>query len=243
MSTVTAAPARVEFGWIVSSIFAVIGRRFGEIAMLTLVLICAPEVLVDLLPSGTSGANLISSLLGAFFFGAVAVIAHHELTGEGVEGWRPALGAAGRRFGVLFGANLLSGLAIVAGMLLLIVPGFFLMVAWAPLTPVVMMESLGVTASLGRAWTLTKGDRWVIAGLMAIYVLASLVLFGCLALVAGVIESATQNYAYAIAASLLGVLISGLVYPIGGVGSAVIYVALRQAKEGPTTMQVASVFS
>jgi hypothetical protein len=245
MSTITAAPSRVAFGWIVSTTFGVIGRRLRDIAVLTLVLICVPEALVDLVPkdSGGSGANLLSSVLGAFFFGTVALITYHELTGEGAERAMAAFQGAASRIGVLFGANILSGLAIFGGLLLLIAPGFFLMVAWAPLTPVVVIERLGVTASLGRAWNLTKGERWLLAGLMAIYCAASLVLFVALVALAGVLETATRSEAWSLAADLLGVLISGLVYPIGAVGSAVIYVALRHAKDGPTSGEVASVFA
>jgi len=235
-----ASGATPHLGWIVSRTFAVIARRFVGIAVLTLLLVSAPDLIIALLPtSGTSGLNIVSSVLGAFYFGSVALIAYNELAGEAPIGAQAAFTAAAGRFGVLFGANILSGLAILGGFLVLILPGLFLMTAWMPLTAVVVVERLGVTQSLGRAWRLTQGYRWMLGGLLAVYIVGVLLLFSLLTLAVGLTEASP---ALRILPTLFAALISAVAYGIGGVGSAVAYVALRRAKDGIVS-EIASVFA
>ncbi|HLI65397.1 MAG TPA: hypothetical protein VKU90_03445 [Caulobacteraceae bacterium] len=233
-----------RFGWILSQTFAVIGRRFATIGALTLLLICAPQLAVALLPAEASrNLGIVTSLLGAFYAGSLALIAYHELAGDGPIGGQAAFSAAAGRFGVLFGAGILSGLAVLGGLLLLVLPGLFLMTAWMPLTAVVVVERLGVTASLGRAWRLTEGCRWMLGGLLALYLIGSLLLFSLLALAAGLAAAALAASTGAFIAPLvLGVVISGIVYGVGAVGAAVAYVALRRSKDGIAS-DVASVFA
>jgi hypothetical protein len=235
---VGAAP---NLGWIVSRTFAVIGRRLAGIAVLTLLLVCAPDLLIAFLPASmNSGLNVASSVLGAFYFGAVALIVYHELAGDAPIGAQAAFSAAAGRFGVLFGANILSGLAVLGGLLALIVPGLFLMTAWMPLTGVVVVERLGVTASLGRAWRLTQGHRWMLGGLLALYVAGAVLLFSILALVVGLTQAAPALQL--VVSTLVGVIISSVAYAIGATGSAVAYVTLRRASDGIAS-EVASVFA
>jgi hypothetical protein len=241
VSIEAAGGATPNLGWIVSRTFAVIGRRFAGIGALTLLLVAAPDAVIALLPaSASSGLNIASSVVGALYFGSIALIAYHELTGEAPIGAQAALSAAAGRFGVLFGANILSGLAVLGGLAALILPGLFLMTAWMPMTPVVVVEQLGVRASLGRAWRLTQGYRWMLGGLLGLYVTGAVLLFGLLALAVGLTQGAATFQL--VASTAVGVVVSSIVYGIGAVGSAVAYVALRRAKD-PIASEVASVFA
>ncbi|HXQ12939.1 MAG TPA: hypothetical protein VN805_18260 [Caulobacteraceae bacterium] len=241
MSIAGGVAATPNLGWIVSRTFAIIGRRFAGIGVLTLLLVCAPDLVIALLPASlNSGLNIASSVLSAFYFGSVALIVYYELAGEAPIGAQAAFSAAAGRFGVLFGANILSGLAVLGGLIALILPGLFLMTAWMPLTAVVVAEQFGVTASLGRAWRLTQGHRWLLGGLLALYVAGAVLLFSLLALVVGLTQGAAGLQL--VASTLVGVFISSIVYGIGAVGSAVVYVTLRRAKDGIAS-EVASVFA
>jgi hypothetical protein len=241
MSIAAGVAVTPNLAWIVSRTFAVIGRRYAAIGVLTLLLVCGPDLVIAVLPASMNSAlNIASSVLGAFYFGSVALIVYYEVAGDRPIAAQAAFSAAAGRFGVLFGANILSGLAILGGLIALILPGLFLMTAWMPLTAVVVVEQLGVTASLGRAWRLTQGYRWTLGGLLALYVTGAVVLFSVLALVVGLTQGSPALQL--VASTVVGVLISSVVYGVGAVGSAVVYVTLRRAKDGVAS-EVASVFA
>jgi hypothetical protein len=68
----------------------------------------------------------------------------------------------GNRFWPYLGMVILSGLAIVLGIVLLIVPGLFLLVRWSAASGYAIGASQGVTESLTSSWNATKGHGWPI---------------------------------------------------------------------------------
>jgi hypothetical protein len=61
-------------------------------------------------------------------------------------------------------AAILSGLAVMAGFILLIIPGIIVYLALSLTNPIIVAEDAGGAESLGRSWELTKGYRWKILG-------------------------------------------------------------------------------
>ena len=55
------------------------------------------------------------------------------------------------------GASILAGLAITIGLVLLIVPGLFLITIWAVIVPVIIIERSGALASFRRSRELVRG--------------------------------------------------------------------------------------
>jgi hypothetical protein len=70
------------------------------------------------------------------------------------------------RFFPLLGLGILYGLGVGFGTVLLLVPGLILLVMWAVVVPVCVVERLGPTASMSRSSDLTKGYRWKIFGIV-----------------------------------------------------------------------------
>jgi len=97
-----------------------------------------------------------------------------------------------QHFGRALGVYLLYALATLVGFLLLVIPGFIVMVGLYPALFLVYDERLGVTDTLQRAWELTKGYKWqllllgIVAGLIAV--------LGVIAFIVGVVL--TTSYAY-----------------------------------------------
>jgi hypothetical protein len=58
------------------------------------------------------------------------------------------------------GASILAAIAIWIGLLLLIVPGLFLITIWAVIVPVIVIERSGALASFGRSRALVRGHGW-----------------------------------------------------------------------------------
>jgi hypothetical protein len=84
-------------------------------------------------------------------------------------------------FGSYFGMSFLGGLGIIAGVLLLIVPGVILAVRWSVAGPYLLCERSGVSDALGQSFGRTKGSGWTIFGvglLGALPILAAAVIGG-----------------------------------------------------------------
>jgi hypothetical protein len=103
-------------------------------------------------------ASLLTALAGAFVQSGVA----HAL--DNWEDYEPAsfgdcLTAGIRYFLPMFGLNLVWGLAVGLGLVLLIIPGVFLIVIWSASVPALVNEGTGVGGAFTRSAALTKGHR------------------------------------------------------------------------------------
>ncbi len=75
-------------------------------------------------------------------------------------------------FWSVFGASILAGIAITIGLLLVIVPGLFLITIWAVIVPVIVIERSGALASFGRSRDLVRGHGWHVFGtLVLVYII------------------------------------------------------------------------
>jgi hypothetical protein len=71
----------------------------------------------------------------------------------------------------LIGAGLLAGIAILIGLILLIVPGLYLMTIWSVLIPVIVLERKAVFEAFGRSRELVSGNGWNVFGVVIISIL------------------------------------------------------------------------
>lgn len=151
-----------------------------------------------------------------------------------------ALGTAGGVFAALLGLSIVSGLGMMIGLILLIVPGVILALIWSVAAPVVVAEKKGVFDALSRSRTLTRDNRLMILLLFVIAFVANLVLGALIGLLVGSLGGlvgAMQWATIAITAitSTLGAIIWGAI-------AAALYVELRIIKEGGGHESIASVF-
>jgi hypothetical protein len=75
---------------------------------------------------------------------------------------------AQQHLGRIVGAGLLAGLAIAFGLLLLIVPGLYLLTIWSLLIPVLVLENRPVMEAFGRSRELVRGNGWNAFGVIVI---------------------------------------------------------------------------
>ena len=75
------------------------------------------------------------------------------------------------RLGSLFGTSFVSGLAILAGLVLFIVPGILIGALWSLHQPVIVREGVGLSESLSRSWSLVRPQMWSVAAVWLIVVL------------------------------------------------------------------------
>jgi hypothetical protein len=72
-------------------------------------------------------------------------------------------------------ASILAGIAITIGLLLIIVPGLYLMTIWAVIVPVIVIERSGALASFERSRLLVRGHGWHVFGTLVLVFLILLV--------------------------------------------------------------------
>jgi hypothetical protein len=192
--------------------------------------------------------GLVSLVTTYILQGALTRASVDDLSKKGVS-IGAALGDGLRYFFPLFIVALLVGLGTGIGLLLLIIPGLFLIVRWAVAAPAALIEREGPTHSIGRSAELTQGHRWAVFGLVLLYfvffyasiiglsmVLAATGDIGSTA--SGVMTRDVSGYIYAGATAVVETLLS----LVATVGMASLYFELRRVKDGVGVDELAKVF-
>src|SRR5579859_5554253 len=116
-------------------------------------------------------------------------------------------------------ASIMAGIAITIGLLLIIVPGLYLITIWAVIVPVIVIERSGVMASFGRSHDLVRGRAWHVFWTL---VLTWIILF-VVQIILGVIFSFTPH---AVRGGLASVISGTLVAPFIALVVTLIYYRL-----------------
>jgi hypothetical protein len=149
--------------------------------------------------------------------------------------WKEALRFAARRALPLLWLSVLYGLGLLLGLLALIVPFFYLVVAWAVAYPVLFVEDLRGRKALGRSRRLVKGTWWRVAGVLLFgtvlaTMLASMVQF---AIMLPVFVAVDDGTVVAVLLNSLAAMVGQLIStPLSAAIIAVLYFDLRVRKEG-----------
>jgi hypothetical protein len=188
-----------------------------------------PHYLALALGSGLLTLFLLALCQPAILFGAFQTMRGRDFElGE-------ALGKAIERLMPVVGVSLLMLAAILAGSLLLLVPGLMFWTMFLIAIPVCVVERLGPIASLRRSAGLTKGNRLRLFGLF-------LVLLIGLTVLRYLVNLAGLSIGGPFAAGILDVVFDALSTAFELVAIAVVYHDLRVAKEGIDIEQLAALF-
>jgi hypothetical protein len=230
--------------------FAIYGRRFVPLVILTLIASVPGYITLFLFPfpdmSGgvdpdtliTFGYAVGTMLLmmivtGALAGGAVIYGVVQDLRGRPFSVSESLLVAL-RRLLPLIGVGFCVGILVVIGVILLVVPGCILLSMLLVSTHACVVERTGVFASMSRSRTLTRGHRWKVFGMVVLLA----IVIGILSTVVGAVFSLAGPYASLIATQAFN-LIAGA---FDSVLFTVLYFQLRVAKEGVDIDKIASVF-
>ena len=196
-----------------------------------------PDVVLDALLEDLGPlllAGLLSGLLSALAqavvqLGSVEAIAEVYLDRE--PNWRTSLGAGLKRLPAGIGVFLIAVVPLTVGFLLCGLPGIWLAVMWSMTVPVIAVEKLGPSASLGRSWRLVKSRFWPVLGVLALSFLISLVIQSVFsfAITAAFLFSGTVSLEIQ---ALVNTVSRILVTPFTASVFAVLYFDLRVRQEG-----------
>lgn len=130
------------------------------------------------------------------------------------------------RFGSILLVSVLCGLAVLAGFICLIVPGFIVMTRLVGAMPALVVEDKRGSAALSRSWDLVRGRSWPVFA--AIVVVAVLV-----GLVNGILSAPfVGNW---VAQAIVAAVASVVTLPYSVLVGVLLYVDVRTRKEMLTT--------
>ena len=258
MTGVSERPSTLDIGRVIQELFSVLGRNITTFGTLAVILVGVPTAILysflgraiasrdptQIFSAGASNfaigviivALLTLILQGTIIYGTVSDLNDRKVSVS------DSLSIGLRAFLPLLGLGILLGLAVGAGMILLIIPGVMLAVAWCVAVPVYVVERPGVIASFGRAAALTRGSRWPIFGLFVIYAIAALIIQVVMGIVGGVLGVATIGGFPMLNFLIITPLIQVATALIASTGVAVLYVELRRIRDGVGVQGLAAIF-
>jgi hypothetical protein len=118
---------------------------------------------------------VVSLAVGTLYQGTVVELVRDVRDGRRDSSVGDLMRSALPVLGPLIGAGILAGIGVALGLLLLVVPGLFLLTIWAVIAPVIVIERRGVFEAFGRSRQLVKGQGWPVFGTLVVAFLIAIV--------------------------------------------------------------------
>lgn len=225
--------AKLDTARVFERIFAIYRDQFTLLIPAALVVFVPVALLSGIIYAGDV------SIFGALLVAAIATIATYWFQGMVVEAARDILD--GRRdhtigslvqsvtpvIGPLIVAGILAGLGVGIGLLLLIVPGLFLLTIWAVIAPVIVLERKGAIDSFGRSRELVRGNGWQVFGVIVVLFLLQFIVTAVIQALANSVSDSFAGYAVA------DLIVRLLVAPLTALAAAVLFFELKALRGEP----------
>jgi len=148
-------------------------RRFaGHLLAIAFIIYVAAAIIAGLLSlAGVFGSLLaaIVELFAAFLLQATLVKAVQDIRdGRADLSIGETMSSALPYIWSVAGASILAGIGITIGLILIIVPGLWLITIWAVIIPVIIIERSGALNSFGRSRQLVRGHGWHVFGTLVL---------------------------------------------------------------------------
>jgi hypothetical protein len=149
--------------------------------------------------------------------------------------WRRSLRFGARRLGALFVLWFTYSLVVGIGLVLLLVPGIWLGVAFAVSVPALLLERIGPFAALGRSFRLVRGRWWasfgtVLVGFVLVWIIATIV--QAIVLAVPTLIADENRVVFAVSTVIGGTVGSIMTLPYTAAVITLMYFDLRVRKEG-----------
>ena len=246
MTDIQFATSRFDISRVLARGFGVARDNIVAFGALGALLIMAPSAFSAFLMAGTETTSssffnpadrIIGLTFGLLATGSITHLAFHAMRSRKVS-FVDSLKSGFTLWPAMFGISWLRNLGLLVGLVLLIVPGLFLLVAWSVAVPARLADGPGVPASLSRSFKLTEGSRWKIFALVLIVALIFVVLAGASGIGLAFLGDLEQPLGDYFIFPLLELLLSLMLC----VGSTSIFQELILMKEGGGVEPTASVF-
>ena len=211
--------------------FGMYRRHARVLVSVALVAVAAPAAVEPLATSRLNElvASLVNTIVAtsatAVFAGTAKEVARRVHEHEPQPSVADLVRAVRHVFLALAAVGVIEGIGWAVGLLLLIVPGLYLMTRWAVAAAVVTVERTSVRAAFRRSHELVKGSAWRVFAVLALILALSAVLG---AVIEGAIELAGGHSDVS-----FGVMLEEVIaLPIEGIAVPVLYYALAGLEAG-----------
>jgi hypothetical protein len=126
-------------------------------------------------------------------------------------------------------AGLLAGLGIAVGLILLIVPGLYLLTRWALIIPVIVLEKRRAGEAFGRSHELVKGHGWTVFGILVIVFLLAAIVGG---IISGILGAILNDF---LGFWLGNTIANAIVTPFVAIALTVVYLQLTAGRPSELT--------
>ena len=118
-------------------------------------------------------------------------------------------------FWSLLGAGIVAAIGTAGGLILLVVPGLYLLAMWAVIAPVVVVERSEVFEGLGRSRQLVRGNGWPVLGAVLVgFVVGAAASLGLNHLAGAIFDGEIVHLVFRVIAQTLAAPISALIASI-----------------------------
>ena len=121
--------------------------------------------------------------------------------------------------------SLLFGIGVGIGFLVFVIPGLVLVVMWAVVAPVTVLERPGIFAAFGRSRELVRGNGWSVFGVLVVVFVAVV----AISIVAGLASKSLG----AVGRAVVRGGVNSAVAPLTALSASVLYFALRSQPHEP----------
>jgi hypothetical protein len=219
---------RIDVGGVIRRVLDIYVDQAPVLMPAAAVVFVFTGILAGLLVVASPGLALVALLIdlvaGTLFTGMVV-----ELVADVQDGRRDSspgqlLRAASPVLGQLILVGIIAGIGVVIGLILVIVPGLYLITIWSVAAPVVVLERPGALAALGRSRELVRGNGWQVFGVI-------LVLYVVVGAISFLLEAAAESAGSGVGI-VVRVIVGVLTAPLAALAAAVLYFELGGSARG-----------
>src|SRR5215211_2879596 len=150
--------------------------QFFLTAFFVFVVLDLVSALADAAAGDSAGAaflwgliSLVVGIVGYFWVqGALVELVRDVRDGRADRTVGETFKAVQPRLPALISAGLLAGLGILVGLILLVVPGLYLLTIWSMIVPVIVFEGRSAGESFSRSREVVRGRGWSVFGLIVV---------------------------------------------------------------------------
>jgi len=135
--------------------------------------------------------------------------------------------------GALFGTLLMS-IAVICGMILLFIPGLFLIIRWVIVSPALVDRQQGIFDAMGTSWSYVRGNWWRTATIVTVVAIVVIIVAAVFAMIFGYVAVALRldRATLLIGGQLVSAVSQVLYWPAMVATLVAIYQDLKLRKEG-----------
>lgn len=213
-------------GSVVSQIWEIYRDQFPVLFGTAALLFALQFVISLLLGSAASIAlAILFSALSILYQGMVVKLVQDVQDGRRNHSVGELLRSVEPVFWPLVAVSILAGIGVAIGFVLLIVPGLILLVIWAVVAPVTVLERPGIFAAFRRSRELVRGNGWNVFGVLVLVFLAVVLI----SIIAGIASSSLGS----VGRALVQWGVNSLIAPLTALSASVLYFALRGQPQSP----------